>query len=71
MPILLEIKFYILWATNPAFEVFATPTDFWPNGITLIQYRDTLLETVFKVAICSEENLLYMRIYLISDAVTF
>ena len=43
MPILLEIKFYILWATNPALAVFAIQTDIWPNGITLIQYRDTLM----------------------------
>ena len=42
MPDLPEITFCIVQAINPAFQVLASPTDFWPNGITLVQYRDTL-----------------------------
>ena len=43
MPILLEIKFYILWAINPAFAFLAIQIDFCRFGITLIQYRDILI----------------------------
>ena len=44
MPILLEIKFHILWAINPAFTFLAIQTDFCRFRITLIQYRDILVE---------------------------
>ena len=46
MPILLEIQFYILWAINPAFTFLPIQTDFCLNGITLIQYRDTLIISI-------------------------
>ena len=42
MFILLEIKFCIIWAINPALAFLAIQTDFCCFGITLIQYRDTL-----------------------------
>ena len=40
MPIVLEIKFYIVWAIHP---VWANPSLSGRFLITLIQYRDTLL----------------------------
>ena len=42
-PIMLEIKFYIIKAIKP---VLAKSTLFWRFGITLVQYRDTLVWTV-------------------------
>ena len=38
-----EIKFCILWATNPASAVWAIQIDIWGFRITLIQYRDILV----------------------------
>ena len=49
MPIVLEIKFYKVWAINP---VWADPSLSGRFRITLIQYRDTLVVSERWASLC-------------------
>ena len=72
---------------NPAFTFLAIQTDFCLNGITLIQYRDTLLDRKVEISqITKDESFLdicvtvllairyvklYQRIYFFIDILLF